>query len=557
MRPSGPVPGIYIEQSCPLMHLFPPDTSFSIPERFTDPFRYSPHPLVSVAADMLIRRISCSEELSSHFSDGKMLGVLIVSNDRGQIGYLCAFSGNIAGHNHLEGFVPPIFDLLDPSGYFKIKEAEITAVNNAISALEKSSGLKSLRQESARAEACRNEEITLQKARMAISKRERDEIRSEISDPSRLEDLVRESQFEKAELRRLKLGWEERIRSIKDQIQAIEEELRIMKRRRAEMSDELQKWIFSQFIVHNALGESASIREIFSRIGTIPPGGTGECAAPKLLEHAFRKGLKPLAMGEFWYGRSPATAVRTHGHFYPSCTSKCGPLLSYMLQGLEIGQEKDKVSGEPEIIFEDDNIIAVSKPSGMPSVKGLDGRESLEEWLCTAYCQKIYPVHRLDMDTSGIILFAKDSDTSAALQKQFEDHKILKTYIARLSKTSEGMALTSGDKGEIHLALSADFDERPRQKVDQQQGKQSITEYQVECIREDGCIDIVFHPRTGRTHQLRVHSAHLLGLGHPIVGDLLYGGSSAARLHLHASEISFNHPVTGEDITLGTSANSF
>ena len=539
------------------MHLFPPDTSFSIPERFTDPFRYSPHPLVSVAADMLIRRISCSEELSSHFSDGKMLGVLIVSNDRGQIGYLCAFSGNIAGHNHLEGFVPPIFDLLDPSGYFKIKEAEITAVNNAISALEKSSGLKSLRQESARAEACRNEEITLQKARMAISKRERDEIRSEISDPSRLEDLVRESQFEKAELRRLKLGWEERIRSIKDQIQAIEEELRIMKRRRAEMSDELQKWIFSQFIVHNALGESASIREIFSRTGTIPPGGTGECAAPKLLEHAFRKGLKPLAMGEFWYGRSPATAVRTHGHFYPSCTSKCGPLLSYMLQGLEIGQEEDQVSGKPEIIFEDDYIIAVSKPSGMPSVKGLDGRESLEEWLCTAYCQKIYPVHRLDMDTSGIILFAKDSDTSAALQKQFEDHKISKTYIALLSKTSEGMALTSGDKGEIHLALSADFDERPRQKVDQQQGKQSITEYQVECIREDGCIDIVFHPRTGRTHQLRVHSAHLQGLGHPIVGDLLYGGSSAARLHLHASEISFNHPVTGEDITLATSANSF
>ena len=557
MRPSGPVPGIYIEQSCPLMHLFPPDTSFCIPERFTNPFRYSPHPLVSVAADMLIRRISCSEELSSHFSDGKMLGVLIVSNDRGQIGYLCAFSGNIAGHNHLEGFVPPIFDLLDPSGYFKIKEAEITAVNKAISALEKSSGLKSLRQESARAEACRNEEITLQKARMAISKRERDEIRSEISDPSRLEDLVRESQFEKAELRRLKLGWEERIRSIQDQIQAIEEELRIMKRRRAEMSDELQKWIFSQFIVHNALGESASIREIFSRTGTIPPGGTGECAAPKLLEHAFRKGLKPLAMGEFWYGRSPATAVRTHGHFYPSCTSKCGPLLSYMLQGLEIGQEEDQVSGKPEIIFEDDYIIAVSKPSGMPSVKGLDGRESLEEWLCTAYCQKIYPVHRLDMDTSGIILFAKDSDTSAALQKQFEDHKISKTYIARLSKTSEGMALTSGDKGEIHLALSADFDERPRQKVDQQQGKQSITEYQVECIREDGCIDIVFHPRTGRTHQLRVHSAHLLGLGHPIVGDLLYGGSSAARLHLHASEISFNHPVTGEDITLATSANSF
>lgn len=539
------------------MHLFPPDMSFSIPERFTDPFRYSPHPLVSVAADMLIQRISCSNELSSHFSDGKMLGVLIVSDDCGQIGYLCAFSGNVAGHSHLEGFVPPIFDLLDPCGYFKIKEAEITAVNNSISALENGSALKSLRRESAQAEACRDEEIAMQKARMAISKRERDEVRSEISDPSRLEELIRESQFEKAELRRLKLGWEERIRSIKDQIQAIEEELRTMKRHRAEMSDELQKWIFSQYIVHNALGETASIRDIFGRNGTVPPGGTGECAAPKLLEHAFRNGLKPLVMGEFWYGRSPVTAVRTHGHFYPSCTSKCGPLLNYMLQGLKIGQEEDHASGKPEIIFEDDNIIAVSKPSGMPSVKGLDGRESLEEWLCTAYCRKIYPVHRLDMDTSGIILFTKDSDTAVSLQKQFEDHKISKTYIARLSKASEGMTLAPGDKGEIHLALSADFDERPRQKADQQQGKQSTTGYHVECIREDGCIDIVFHPRTGRTHQLRVHSAHLLGLGHPIVGDLLYGGSPAARLHLHASEISFNHPVTGEYITIGTRANSF
>lgn len=538
------------------MHLFPSDISFDIPERFTDPFRYSPHPSVRLAADMVMQKISGSKELSSYFSEGKMLGVLVVSNDSGQLGYVSAFSGNVAGHSHLEGFVPPVFDLLDPQGHFKIKEAEITAFNTSISVLENSHQLKDLKQILSEAERDRDEEIGLLKASMAISKRERNEIRNETSDPDRLGDLIRESQFEKAELRRLRLGWEEKIDSIKDQIRGIEEELKTMKKRRAEMSDALQKWIFSQYIVHNALGESLSINEVFGILGIIPPGGTGECAAPKLLEFAYRNGLKPLAMGEFWYGRSPETAVRTQGHFYPSCTSKCGPLLGYMLQGLPIGSD-NRICGRPEIVFEDDHIIAVSKPSGMPSVPGLDGRESLEEWLCRFYGQKIHSVHRLDMDTSGIILFAKNIESSVALQKQFEGHCISKTYKARLSNADEGKELKAGDKGEIRLSLSADYDERPRQKVDPRQGKPAVTIYEVESVRNDGSIDIVFHPHTGRTHQLRVHSAHTLGLGHPIVGDLIYGGSSASRLHLHASEISFTHPATGVRMTLSTSANCF
>jgi tRNA pseudouridine32 synthase/23S rRNA pseudouridine746 synthase len=506
---------------------------------------------------MLMQRISDSEELSSYFSEGKMLGVLVVSNASGQIGYLAAFSGNVSGHSHLEGFVPPIFDLLDPSGYFKIKEAEITAMNNSIDALEKGPAFNSLKQELTRAEIRRDEAIGLLKTRMAISKRERDEIRCKTSDPSRLRELIRESQFEKAELRRLKLGWEENISTLKEDIRTIQDELKRMKSRRAEMSDALQKWIFSQYIVHNALGDSSSIGEIFERSGLIPPGGTGECAAPKLLEYAYRNALKPLAMGEFWYGRSPETAVRTQGHFYPSCTSKCGPLLKYMLHGLRIGADSHQLHGKAEIVFEDEHMIAASKPSGMPSVPGLNGMESLEEWLSKSYGQKILSVHRLDMDTSGIILFAKNAESSAVLQKQFEEHKISKIYKARLSKADEGKELRIGDTGEIHLALSADYDERPRQKVDPQQGKTAITTYEVTSVRRDGSIDIVFHPHTGRTHQLRVHSAHTRGLGHPIVGDLLYGGSSASRLHLHAFEISFNHPATGERMTLATSANLF
>ncbi|MBO5814487.1 MAG: RluA family pseudouridine synthase [Bacteroidales bacterium] len=539
------------------MHIFPPEISFDIPERFTDPFRYSPHASVRLAAEMLMQRISDSEELSSYFSEGKMLGVLVVSNASGQTGYLAAFSGNVSGHSHLEGFVPPIFDLLDPSGYFKAREAEITAVNTSISVLENSHQLKNLRQILSDAERNRDVEIGLMKARMVISKRERDEKRHLTDTPYHLAELTRESQFEKAELKRLKLGWETKITSIKDEIQAFEEDLKTMKKLRSEMSDELQKWIFSQYIVHNALGNTASIGEIFGAHGLVAPGGTGECAAPKLLEYAYRNALKPLAMGEFWYGRSPETAVRTQGHFYPSCTSKCGPLLRYMLHGLTIGADSHQLHGKAEIVFEDEHMIAASKPSGMPSVPGLNGMESLEEWLSKSYGQKLLSVHRLDMDTSGIILFAKNAESSAALQKQFEEHQISKIYKARLSKADEGKELRIGDTGEIHLALSADYDERPRQKVDPQQGKTAITTYEVTSVRRDGSIDIVFHPHTGRTHQLRVHSAHTRGLGHPIVGDLLYGGSSASRLHLHAFEISFNHPVTGERMTLATSANLF
>ena len=539
------------------MHLFPPEISFDIPERFTDPFRYSPHPSVSHAARMLMQRISDSEELSSYFSEGKMLGVLVVSDTSGQTGYLAAFSGNVSGHSHLEGFVPPIYDLLDPSGYFKIKEAEITAVNNSIDALEKGPAFNSLKLELTLAETRRDEEIGLLKARMAISKRERDEIRSETSDPSRLRELIRESQFEKAELKRLKLGWEENISTLKEDIRTIQEELKRMKSHRAEMSDALQKWIFSQYIVHNALGESSSIGDIFERSGLTPPGGTGECAAPKLLEYAYRNGLKPLAMGEFWYGRSPETAVRTQGHFYPSCTSKCGLLLEYMLQGLSIESDNDQICGKPEIIFEDEHIVAVSKPSGMPSVPGLDGKKSLEEWLCTFYGQKIHPVHRLDMDTSGVMIYARNADVGANLRHQFEKRLISKTYIARLSPSADGMTLNFGSKGEIILALSPDYDERPRQKVDPAQGKEAITSYEVNYVHEDGSIDITFRPQTGRTHQLRVHSAHTLGLGHPIKGDKLYGGSPAERLYLHALSLTFSHPETNIPMTFEDDTTSY
>ncbi len=532
---------------------------------FTNPFRYFPHPLVAEAAGEVMARIDASDELRTVFSEGKMLGVLIIEG-----GYLAAFSGSVAGRNHIEGFVPPIFDLLNPAGHFKIREAEITAINHKIHLLENSSHLAELKKNLAEAERDRDEEIGLLKAGMAVSKRRRDEIRCELSDSSEYAALIRESQFEKAELKRLKSGWEERICLIREDIQILQEEIDVLKNRRAKMSDELQEWIFRQYIVHNSLGEESSVHDIFAAEGLVPPGGTGDCAAPKLLEHAFRNGLKPIAMGEFWYGKSPETAVRTHGHFYPSCTSKCGPLLGWMLRGMDV--EDSLCAGalcdgnEPELIYEDEALIAVDKPSGMPSVPGLDGRISAYEIMKHRHGE-LHVVHRLDMDTSGILLFAKTAEAAVHIQKQFENHTIKKTYKARLSSPygSAGPALKPGYKGRIELPLSPDYDERPRQKVDFAHGRPAVTDYEVVGLNADGTTDILFHPLTGRTHQLRVHAAHTLGLARPILGDPLYGAASIymspqdkhtfPRLHLHARSISFQHPSDNRTISLSATCS--
>ena len=542
--------GIHILTPEGMIHPYPAGYSCPLPDLFTDPFRYSPHPLVIQAGELLISRIRNSSVLSSIFAEGKMLGVLAVAygEDYKNIGYLAAFSGNAGGMNMVEGFVPPIYDLLDPDGYFKEKEAEISALNADITSVETGPDLASARNELTEAEALMAEEIAKQKARMATLKAERDQIRSEVLEDARSSELIRQSQHEKAELKRMKARWEEQIGDLKAQIDKHEAKIKGMRRRRKEMSDALQEWIFRQYIVHNSLGEQHSIFDIFAEAGLVPPGGTGECAAPKLLDYAFRNGLKPLAMGEFWYGESTVTAVRTEGHFYPSCTSKCGPLLRYMLRGMPL-MKLDNIYGSPAVIHEDEDIVAVSKPSGMPSVPGLNCGQSLLEWLVPETgCSTIESVHRLDMDTSGVMIFAKNPLAGNHIRKQFEEHTVKKTYKALLS-FSDSRPMIAGENGTISIPLGPDYDERPRQKADTKQGKEAITEYHIDEIRKDGIL-VTFRPMTGRTHQLRVHSAHHLGLGHPIVGDLLYGGDAGPRLCLHAESITFIHPRSGKETTI-------
>ena len=319
---------------------------------------------------------------------------------------------------------------------------------------------------------------------------------------------------------------------------------------RSAMSAALQDKLFHSYQVHNARGEMSDVKRIFEQRGMVPPGGTGECAGAKLLEAAYRRGLKPLAMGEFWYGASPKSGeVREHGRFYPSCTGKCGPLLSWMMQGLEV--EENPLQRKPDtesirIIYEDEAILVANKPSGMLCAPGLTGTESLQEFLEKDH-GKLFSCHRLDMDTSGVIVYAKSVEFQADIQQQFERREVRKTYLAHLVAGSRPWRAKR--KGTIALPLAPDWDDRPRQKVDRENGKPAITDFEILDIFPDGEMDVRFSPKTGRTHQIRVHCASPLGLGRPIKGDALYGAPDGGRLELYAESLSFRHPVTGKTET--------
>jgi len=546
---------------------------------FTNPFRYIPDRLVCQAGRLVIDRLSQwasmpegspEREIEKSFAEGKMLGVMVVERPDGGTDFISAFSGTVKGADghatsNVDGFVPPVIDLTVPDGYFKKEEAYIIQLNKEIEELVSSRELENMKEALKRAEDERDQEIAMLQTQIRFAKMRRDEIRSETDDPSRIEELIRESQFQKAGLKRLKDDWKGKISGITTAIKEFEDRIRNLKSIRAEKSDDLQKWIFRNAIVHNAAGESDDIWNIFAATGLIPPGGTGDCAAPKLLEYAFTHRLRPVAMGEFWYGKSPETAVRTHGHFYPSCTSRCGLLLGYMMKGMQVAEDPyGRHIETPVLIYQDASVVIVEKPGGMPSVPGLDGKQSLQEWLSATLGIGIYSVHRLDMDTSGVMVYAKTPECASALQKQFEEHTVRKTYKARVSGVPSFGKFSENASGSIELPLSPDYDERPRQKVDFTQGKPAATEYKIIRTNQDGTADLLLYPKTGRTHQLRVHCAHTLGLGSPIVGDLLYGSHSVGmsqaecfRLCLHALSITFRHPLDGKEVTFSSERLSY
>lgn len=528
-----------------------------LPRRFNNPFSYRPHPLCVRAADEVRRHVAGNPLLCGEAASGKMFGVLVVRDKVGEYGFLAAFSGLIGGSNRQDFFVPPVFDFLSPSGYFKREEHEISLLNSKISSLKASAEYVAAVQTLQRAIVQRDESLAAEREAMQRAKAAREERRAagNLSDEEQ-EKLLDESRFAKAEYRRNIKRWDERLVAYKEEVALFEQRISALKDERKRRSAALQQWLFDNFILLNAAGEKSSLSCIFSETPQgVPPAGAGECAAPKLLQYAFSNGLVPVAMAEFWMGASPVGEVRRDGCFYGSCISKCKPILGFMLRGMDVESslpEALQSAADIDILYEDDYLLAVDKPSGMLSVPGIDGGVSLEEYLCEKYSGKadIRVVHRLDMATSGVLLVAKQQPVFVELQRMFATRQVQKRYVALLD------GVPSQSEGEISLPLAPDYINRPRQMVDRLNGKNALTLYKVSgTVEYEGrqCARVHFFPVTGRTHQLRVHSAYFQGLDTPIVGDELYG-SADKRLMLHADYISFVHPVTGKRVEIESSA---
>lgn len=539
-----------------MIHFFKQNIEgISLPEKFTFPFHYTPHPLTRIAADEVRSYLSTRLDWQDEIGKGKMFGVLIVKTSDGSIGYLAAFSGNLAGSNMHDFFVPPVYDLLNPDGYFRKEESGISALNRRICEISGSDSYLMAKKELEETKLQASSSLESAKEELKRGKKERDEKRANGNlSPEELGAMVRESQFQKAEYKRLENSWKERLNEVEQKVKGFDTEILQLKQERKTRSAALQLWLFRQFDMLNAKGERKDLCEIFKDTPQgLPPAGAGECALPKLLQYAYLHGLQPLAMGEFWCGMSPKDEIRHDGYFYPSCKGKCEPILKHMLVGLDVEPNplaEDLFKDTPlKILYEDEWIVAVEKPSGMLSVPGKNDLDSVQQRLRLMYPDATGPlvVHRLDMATSGILLAAKDKDVHARLQSQFETRSISKEYIAILD------GVPSQEFGIIDLPICLNPLDRPRQMVDFENGKPAITEYKVECIK-NGRAKVVFKPHTGRTHQLRVHSAHVSGLGCLISGDELYGNpESAPRLCLHASRLVFRHPVSDKDIEIVSS----
>ena len=552
-------------------------SGIDFPERMNNPLDYQPHPLCIAVCKELQTYLSEREDWREEIDKGKMFGVLIVENAQPasgapEIGYLAAYSGQIGGRSDWDDFVPAVFDYLQPDGYFKTHEAEISGINQSIRKLEANTHMKEAKGLILQLQEERKHTIAAYQEKLKKAKAKRDARREAGSlNPEEEAEMVKESQFMKAELRRLKKSLSEKT-SLETEYEAYQADILSLKQLRKTLSDALQQWLFSQFRMQNHEGESKDLLEIFrdaalrdypqatiatSRIAAlkmVPPAGSGECCEPKLLQYAYSLGYKPLQMAMFWWGESPKEEIRHHLHFYPACNGKCKPILQWMLPASTFEPAAVDLSlyNKVETLYEDREIAVIHKPEGLLSVPGKDAAQpSVYALMRSKYPEATGPliVHRLDMSTSGVMMIAKTEFAYHRLQKAFLNHQIQKKYVAIIS----GKVIP--EKGIILLPLMPDYLDRPRQIVDHELGKEAITEYEVLEPVDDSHLRIALYPKTGRTHQLRVHCAHQEGLKAPILGDPLYGNEKAARLHLHAEEITFEHPLTGKKMTITRKAD--
>ena len=589
------------------------NVSIPSPRQFTYPFCYEVDPLAEAASLELQRYIADADLMSTEKGCGKMFGVLVVEyeDESGalQRGFLAAYSGLLGGRNDWPYFVPPVFDAQQPDGHFKRTEREISAINREIAAIEHDAEYLQSVEQHEQTKKRLQAEVDAFKAEVDAAKVRRDARRKSGESLSEEEqaEMIRESQFMKAELRRRRKAMEQANSTLHIPHSTF---LKSLQRKRKQMSDELQRWLFSAYRMLNAKGEERDLIDIFREYThAMPPAGAGDCCAPKLLQYAYLHHLRPVCMAEFWWGESPASEIRHHLHYYPACRSKCLPILTHMLKGLDVAPNplaQKRHSAEPRVLYADEYIMVVDKPAGMLSVPGKaesvrsefsdSANISVEEYfanlqlptnsqftteqftigeadnskLKTQNSKFLKAAHRLDMDTSGLLVLARTEQAYVELQRQFASRETVKRYEAVLSgvptqnsklKTQNSSAQPSGCLEAISLPLIADINDRPRQRVDMEHGKPALTLYNIVEVRAvDANTAVAYttkkvdkrrtlvhlYPKTGRTHQLRVHCAHPLGLACPILGDPLYGTERADRMYLHAAELTFRHPVTGE-----------
>ena len=589
------------------------NVSIPSPRQFTYPFCYEVDPLAEAASLELQRYIADADLMSTEKGCGKMFGVLVVEyeDEEGalQRGFLAAYSGLLGGRNDWPYFVPPVFDAQQPDGHFKRTEREISAINSEIRAIENDPEYLQSVEQHEQTKKRLQAEVDAFKAEVDAAKARRDARRKSGEPLSEEEqaEMIRESQFMKAELRRRRKAMEQANSTLHIPHSTF---LKSLQRKRKQMSDELQRWLFSAYRMLNAKGEERDLIDIFREYThAMPPAGAGDCCAPKLLQYAYLHHLRPVCMAEFWWGESPASEIRHHLHYYPACRSKCLPILTHMLKGLDVAPNplaQKRHTAEPRVLYADEYIMVVDKPAGMLSVPGKaesvrsefsdSANISVEEYfanlqlptnsqftteqftigeadnskLKTQNSKFLKAAHRLDMDTSGLLVLARTEQAYVELQRQFASRETVKRYEAVLSgvptqnsklKTQNSSAQPSGCLEAISLPLIADINDRPRQRVDMEHGKPALTLYNIVEVRAvDANTAVAYttkkvdkrrtlvhlYPKTGRTHQLRVHCAHPLGLACPILGDPLYGTERADRMYLHAAELTFRHPVTGE-----------
>ncbi|MEH1847469.1 MAG: pseudouridine synthase [Nostoc sp.] len=509
-------------------------------------------------------------------SEGKMYGILLVELSNGEQRVLKAFSGLLNGCSVVEGWVPPIPGREEVA----LEEARTLAQLDAIK--QEIITLKQLTERQHYETLFDEFEQQLQTMsdRHRHCKHQRQEKRQQICNTLTpkaltiaLEQLDEESRQQKIERRQLKRQQNAVLQPLQQLIAATDARISELKQQRKALSCQLQAQMHASYSLTNFSGRSRSLQQLMS--GGFPTG-TGDCCAPKLLHYAATHNLKPLAMAEFWWGASSVNQNKIQGEFYGACAERCQPLMGFLLSGLRrisipnkdfhtttpfllstlthlhrsnVFDSNEKrcnfpafspIKAEIPIIYQDEWLIAVNKPAGLLSVPGRyrDRQDSVLSRLrhLLADGMALASVHRLDQETSGILLLARDRQIHRQLSQQFQQRQVHKVYEAILS------GAVTVEQGVIDLPLWGDPENRPEQKVDWQHGKPSLTHFQV-MARQGDYTRVEFTPLTGRTHQLRVHAADVRGLGVAILGDQLYGCCAVTRrLHLHARELRFKHP---------------